>query len=367
LFVQTLQNLEDQAVGYDPEGVLQFSLDPTLNGYEGPALVGLYDEILRRVRAVPGVQSATVSSLVPVGGSISIGPVYVQGYTPAEDENVTAIENLISSEYFETLGMPILLGRAFSAVDDAASPKVAVVNEAFVEQFFAGENPIGRRFGFSEEEPGEVEIVGVTSNVKYQRPNDTTYPAVHIPFSQKADELFSMRCLVRTDGDPLQLVGTMREIVGEVDPNLPLYAVRSQEGQLDFTLVVERQFAALSGLLGVVALVLVCIGLYGILSYAVARRTQEIGVRMALGARGEDIIRLVMRELLTVGIGILLGVAAAFGVTRFLESQLYGLAPTDPLTMVVAALIVAIVTVVAAVVPARRAARVDPVMALRFE
>jgi predicted permease len=367
LFVQTLQNLEDQAVGYDPTGVLQFSIDPTLNGYEGSDLVSLYDEVLRRIRAVPGVQSATVSSLIPVGGMISIGPVWVQGYEPAEDENTTAVENMIASDYFKTLGMPVVLGRGFSALDDAASPKVAVVNEAFVEQFFAGESPIGQRFGFTEENPGEVEIVGVTSNVKYQRPNDTTYPAVHIPFSQKVDDLYSMNYLVRTDGDPLQLVGTMREIVLDVDPNLPLYSVRTQEGQLDFTLVVERQFAILSGLLGGVALVLVCIGLYGILSYTVARRTQEIGVRMALGARGEDIVRLVMRELLAVAIGIVLGIAAAFGATRFLESQLYGLTPNDPLTMGLAALIVAIVTVVAAVVPARRAARVDPVRALRFE
>ena len=367
LFVQTLRNLEGEAVGYDPEGVLQFSIDPTLNGYEGPELVSLYEEVMRRARAVPGVVSASISSLVPVGGMISIGPVYVQGYERAEDENISAVENMVASDYFSTLGMPILLGRALSDSDDAASPLVAVVNEAFVEQFFAGENPIGQRFGFDEENPGDVEIVGVTSNVKYQRPNNDTYPAVHIPFSQKIDDLYSMNCLVRTTGDPLQLVGTMREIVREVDPNLPLYSVRTQEGQLDFTLVVERQFATLSGLLGGIALVLVCIGLYGILSYSVARRTQEIGVRMALGARGEDIVRLVMRELLAVALGILLGVGAAFGVTRFLESQLYGLTPNDPLTMVVAALVVAIVTAVSAIVPARRAARVDPVRALRFE
>ena len=367
LFVQTLRNLEGEAVGYDPEGVLQFSIDPTLNGYEGPELVSLYEEVMRRARAVPGVVSASISSLVPVGGMISIGPVYVQGYERAEDENISAVENMVASDYFSTLGMPILLGRALSDSDDAASPLVAVVNEAFVEQFFAGENPIGQRFGFDEENPGDVEIVGVTSNVKYQRPNNDTYPAVHIPFSQKIDDLYSMNCLVRTTGDPLQLVGTMREIVREVDPNLPLYSVRTQEGQLDFTLVVERQFATLSWLLGGIALVLVCIGLYGILSYSVARRTQEIGVRMALGARGEDIVRLVMRELLAVALGILLGVGAAFGVTRFLESQLYGLTPNDPLTMVVAALVVAIVTAVSAIVPARRAARVDPVRALRFE
>ena len=367
LFVQTLRNLENEAVGYNAEGVLQFSIDPTLNGYGGPELVSLYDELMRRVRAVPGVESATVSSLVPVGGMISIGPVWVQGYERSEDENISAIENMVASEYFETVGMPILLGRPLSDRDDSSSPLVAVVNQAFVDQFFAGENPLGQRFGFSEENPVEVEIVGVTSNVKYQRPNDTTYPAVHVPFSQKIDDLYSMNFLVRTSGDPLQLVGTMREIVREVDPNLPLYSVRTQEGQLDFTLVMERQFAALSGLLGGVALVLVCIGLYGILSYTVARRTREIGVRMALGARAEDIIRLVVRELLAVAIGILLGVGAALGLTRFLESQLYGLTPSDPLTMVVAALVVVVVTAVAAVVPARRAARVDPVRALRFE
>ncbi len=367
LFVQSLQNLEDEALGYNAEGVLLFSIDPTLNGYQGAELANLYEEVLRRVRAAPGVQSASVAALIPMGGMISIGPVHVQGYTPEEDENVSAIENLVGARFFETLEMPILLGRGISDHDDASAPRVAVINETFAERFFAGESPLGQRFGLEEENPGEIEIIGVTSDVKYQRPDDTTYPAIHLPYAQFLEELFSMHYLVRTSGDPLQLVGAMREIVQDVDPNLPLYGVRTQQAQLDHTLVEERQFANLSGLLGIVALVLVCIGLYGILSYSVARRTQEIGVRMALGARGEDIVRLIIWELAAVAVGVLLGVGGAFAVTRFLESQLYGLAPNDPLTMVAAAIVLVVVTLVAAIVPARRAVRVDPVRALRFE
>jgi predicted permease len=275
---------------------------------------------------------------------------------------------LVRENFLETMGIPLRQGRPLRPQDDEHSPHVAVVNQAFAKQFFPNENPIGRHFGFDASAANQIEIVGLSADARYTSLRDEIKPTIYIPWSQDLDEVRSMAFEMRGAGKPGALAAVVREAVRGVESNLPVFDVKTQIEQSDETLHTERLFAQLLSFFGALALMLTGIGLYGVLAYAVAQRTQEIGIRMALGARARDVLLMVMRQAIVwTLIGVTLSIAVALWVTRWLESMLYGVSATDPLTYGMIAMLLTLVALLACWIPARRATRVDPLVALRCE
>lgn len=367
LFVRTLSNLQNVDAGFNRENLLLFSVDPGLNGYDRPRMGQLYGRITERLEAVPGVRSATVSLIPLLSGQGQTRTISVQGYAAQPEEEHDAKVNIVGGHFFDTLEMPILLGRGLSSGDGETSPRVGVVNQTMARKYFGDENPLGKRFGFGgPETSGQIEIIGVARDAKYTGLRAQTEPTVYIPYQQGIPRHATF--IVRTGGDPSAMTGSIREAVHEVDDNLPLSDVKTQVRQVGESLAQEQLFATLSSFFGVLALLLACVGLYGVMSYGVARRTNEIGIRMALGASGSRVTKMIMRETMAVvGIGLVIGLGAAMAVTRLIASMLFGLAPRDPMTITFAVLLMIGVTAMAGYLPARRAARVDPMVALRYE
>lgn len=367
LFVRTLRNLQNVDIGFNRENLLLFNVQPGLSGYDRPRMGQLYRRLTERLEAVPGVRSATVSLIPLLSGAGQTRSISVQGHTSQPDDEDNAKVNTVGSHFFDTLEMPILVGKGLSTTDEEAAPRVAIVNQMLARKYFGDENPIGRRFGFGgPETSGQIEIIGVARDAKYTGMREQTEPTVYLPYQQAIPRFATF--IVRTSGDPAAMAGTIREAVHEVDGNLPMYDVKTQTRQADDSLAQERLFATLSSFFGVLALLLACVGLYGVMSYGVARRTNEIGIRMALGASATRVTRMVMREtLVVVGVGLVIGLGAALATTRFVVAMLFGLAPTDPVTILTAVLLMVAVAALAGYLPARRAARVDPMIALRYE
>ncbi|HEV3276676.1 MAG TPA: ABC transporter permease [Terriglobia bacterium] len=371
LFVRTLTNLEGVNAGFNERNLLLFGINPTQDGYKGQRLAEFYQELLRRVAAQPGTRSVSMSGATLIGGGFSSMSTFVQGYPPSQgdkDGGVSAYNNDVGPNFFETLGIPLVLGRTINDRDTSAAPKVVVVNQEFARQFLGG-SPVGRRLGFDgKKSSGDYEIVGVVAGAKYDDLRRDVPPTVYMASLQDPDGLGTMHFEVRTAGDPNQMIPAIRRVAQDMDSNLALFDVRSQVGQIGETLFQERLFARLTGFFGVLALLLGCIGVYGVMAFAVTRRTREIGIRMALGASRREILDMVLREtLLLVAIGIALGVLAALEASRLIASLLFGLKPNDPLTIAGAALLMVAAAVFAGYVPARRASRVDPMVALRYE
>ncbi|HSE36301.1 MAG TPA: ABC transporter permease, partial [Blastocatellia bacterium] len=312
LFVRTLRNLNNVDVGFNPENVLLFRVSPGLSGYKSNQVAHLYEQMLERIEAVPGVLRATISRHPLLSGSAAIDHVYIEARPAPGERDYTYIQR-VRSNFFETMEIPLVLGRSLSEQDDERAPRVAVINHTMVRKYFASEDPIGKRFGFDgAEHSREIEIAGVVRDAKYTSLRGETPPTVYLPYRQQTSSLGQMNFEVRTAGDPTVLVGAIREAVSEVDRNVPLFDVKTQKRQAEQSLAQERLFATLSTFFGSLALLLACIGLYGVMSYAVARRTNEIGIRMALGATGPRVTRMVMREtLLLVVIGVVIGLGAA--------------------------------------------------------
>jgi predicted permease len=290
--------------------------------------------------------------------------IHVEGdKTPPGEERPGWI-NSVSPKYFETIRIPLLVGRSFTARDTKSAPKVAIVNQAFARRYFGSANALGRHFGIGD--VNNIEIVGIARNGKYQDVREKTPELVYVPFEQNLEGW--MNLCVRTVGDPAKVTAAIRREVQSVDTNVPVYNIRTLEAQLDESLSQERLVATLSSWFGVFALLLASIGLYGVLAYSVTRRTNEIGLRMALGAERGGVIWMVLREaLLLVGTGIAMGVPLAFALARSVSSLLYGLKPTDSLTISAAVVLLFVVAAVASYLPALRASRVDPMVALRYE
>jgi predicted permease len=379
-FVRSLANLAGQRFGFDREQVLVISVDPHLARYEYSRLEPLYERMGPRLNSVPGVKSAAFSYYSPFNGCCWAFSVSVQGYTPRPQENTQTLLNRISPRYFETLGTRVLQGRAFDERDTPVSPRVVVVNEAFVHRYLPNGNSLGRRFGIDRDAgtPGDLEIVGVVENAKYDSPREEPTPMAFLPLLQvkPGDAASSAKDVsnyiqaieVRTTGDSTAVVGQVRQALAEIDPALPVLRVETLSDQIGRVLNQEHVIAVLATFFGLLALALASIGLYGLMAYMVQRRTGEIGIRMALGADRRLLIAMVLREGLSQGvIGILIGIPAALAATQLVSNQLYGVSPTDPQHSAAGALVLMLCIAVAGYVPARRAAGIDPNVALRCE
>jgi predicted permease len=367
LFVRTLRNLENENLGFDQRRLLLFALDPTQNGYKGQRLIDFYRRVLERLQALPGAINATASTVALVSNSQSHLSISVVGRKADPERDMGADWNNVGPSFFETMGIHLLAGRGIEWRDTGNSPKAAVVNEAFVSHFLDGENPIGHQFRFQKFE--EVyEIVGLVQDAKYASLRNAPRPTVYLPYSQMPVPLSDIHFEVRTAADPLSLVPSVRRLVRELDNNVPLFEIKTQTEQIAETLVQERLLAQLSSFFGGLAVLLACIGLYGLMGYIVTRQTGEIGVRRALGAERLDIFKMVMRKVLVmVTLGVCVGVPAALVATRLISSYLFGLKATDPLTIILCSLLMLTIAALAGYLPARRAAKVDPLVALRYE
>ena len=368
LFLRTLHNLREVNVGFNPQNLLLFRVQPNLLRYDDKRTLALYGQLFERLAAVPGVRAAALTNPALLSGSVNSTSFYIRGrvYSNDRDSGGSINRLVISPNFFEVMEIPLLVGRGFTSRDDEAAPKVAVINEAAAKRFFPNENPIGQRFGSSVETSGQVEIVGVLRDAKYDSVRDDVPPTMYAPYLQNRPVNAVMA--VRTAGDPTSMTGAVREAVRQVDPNLPLVDVSTQLEQVERRFQQEKLFAQAYALFGGLAMLLAAIGLFGLMSYNVARRTNEIGIRLALGAQRRDVLNLVMREsMILVAVGVVVGVAVALGASRFIATLLYGLAPTDALTIVAAVGVMVVVSALAGFLPARRAARVDPMVALRYD
>jgi predicted permease len=369
LFVRTLQNLRTLDAGFSRENILLFSMDPRESGYKGIRTANLYRQVLERLNALPGVRSSSTSLVTPIEGGAWSAWVSVQDYVARPDEDMMVYLNRVGPRFFGTLGMPLLLGRDFDSRDNENSPKVAVVNETMAHYFFGNENPIGRRFGWGDsKDRKDFEIVGVVKDAKYMNLREKTPRTAYVYCFQDTENLEWTNFAVRAAGTPNAILSQIRSEIQAMDKSLTISALRTLDEQINDSLRQERLVATLSSLFGLLALGLASIGLYGVMSYAVARRTNEIGIRMALGAQQRDVLWLVARETLwLVLIGLAIGLPAALVAARLISSRLFGLTPTDPLTITLATALLAVVARLAGYLPARRASRVDPMVALRCE
>jgi len=372
LFVRTLTNLENVNLGFNQNNLLLFGIDSTQDGYKGRRLADFYQELAQRLELLPEVRSVSMSWNTLIAGGLTINGVSIQGYTPKpgqKDDQLETHVNQVGPKFFETVGIPLLLGRTIGEGDTDGAPKVAVVNENFVRQYLGTDKPVGRRFGFGEKKASsEIEIVGVVGDAKYNDLRKDAPPTVYVPSLQDLKSLGPTHFEVRTAGDPMQMASALRKVAKDLDPNLALFEVRSEVDQIEMALFQERLFARLTSFFGLLAALLGCVGVYGIMAFSTTARTREIGIRMALGAARGKILGMVLREtLVLVAIGIAIGILAAVAASRLIATLLYRLRPTDPLTIAVAGLLMVIAAALAGYIPARRASRVDPTVALRYE
>ena len=370
LFVKTLANLKNTNPGFkDIDRLVTFQLDAALNGYSVPRLQAFYNQVLDRVRGTPGVQAASFAFVGVLAGGEWDSGMSVEGHTNKDGEDMQAFMNGISPGYWKTMGVSLLEGRDFDQRDTGHQISVAIVNRAFATHYFGDRSPIGRHIGFGGGPLTKlnIEIIGVVGNSLYEGPREGVHRQAFIPFNQ-ADFPGSVSFYVRTSSDPDRLFAALRRNVAELDPAMPVYQMKTLSRQLDETLSTERLIALLSGAFGILATLLAAMGLYGVMAFVVARRTKEIGLRMALGAQRGEVLWMVMKEaLVLVAVGLAVGVPAAYMLSRYVSSQLFSVARTDVWTAVSALAILSAAAAGAGLLPARRASGIDPIRALRYE
>jgi predicted permease len=369
LFLRTLVNLTNVDMGFNKNRVLLFQIEPASVGYlEDSRLGRLYDQIEQRVSAIPGVRAASFSMFTFNQGSWS-EDAWAQEESPEVKSNREILYNKVGTGFFSTMGLPLVAGRTFGPQDTENSQRVAVINETMARRFFPNESPLGRRFRFGGPDAKSEDdrmVIGVVKDAKYMALKERPWPAAYLPYSQDVGYLWDFE--VRLAGDDRSTVAAVRQAIREVDPRLPVSGVGTLAEQVDRSVVDQRLTAQLSSFFSLVAVFLACMGIYGLMSYAVVHRTNEIGIRVTLGAQQGQVLRLIMLQgFALAAVGVAVGIALAFIFTRFLASLLFGVQPFDPVTFVCVAFLLTFIALAACYLPARRAMRVDPMVALRYE
>lgn len=372
LLTRTLINLRNQELGFEREQILLARVQTRIAGYKPADLPALYTRLLDQVRGIPGVTSVTAAGYAPLGNYSQSSSFGIAGYTPKADQQMSTSFVLVGPQYTRTMGMSLALGRDILETDRLGTPRVALVNEHFARQYFGGENPIGRRFGLGNGSPVQSdtwEIVGVVGDSRFEGVSEPAGNMVFFPLLQNAEpQAHSAELAIRVTGNPADLGPTLRTAVAAVDPHLPLNPLTPIAAQVQRALGQQLLFARLVAVFGALAVLLACVGLYGVVSQSVSRRANEMGIRMALGAEGRSIIAMVLREtLLLIGVGLAIGIPASLAAARLIRGQLYGVGATDPVTLLATSLLLVLVACVAGLMPARRAARMSPMTALRQE
>lgn len=369
LFLRTLSNLKNFDAGFRSEGVIVMRIDASSRNYGRPQLNRLWDETLERVKTTPGLSSASLSTLSPLDGRDRGVMIEVPGFAPQGERDMNVSVNQITSDFFGTLGISIQTGRTFSENDTQSGTRVALLNETAARFYFGDRNAVNAKIRFSRPPVDQpYEIVGVVRDSRQSNLREEPPRLVYLPVQQSLDKLSRLTLSARTTGDPAALVNPIRDEIREMGADLLVTDVVTLDEQVNQTLIIERLVSALSTVFGLLASLLACIGLYGVMSYDVARRTREIGIRVALGARGGDVKRMVMREtLLMILIGLAIGLCVSVAASHLIASLLFGLSSNDPLIIGLAASVLGAVALLAGYLPASRAARVDPMVALRHE
>ncbi len=379
LFIRSLRNLRGLGPGFDPGRLVAFNIDPSLNGYSAERSKNFYRLLTERLNSLPGVKSSGLASMRILEENEWDSSLTVEGYTAKQGDNVYAYMNSVSPGYFATLGVPILAGRDFTMQDSGEAkhgpeaddyvPARVIVNETFARKYLGGANPVGHHVGFGSD-PGtktDMEIIGMVKDIKYTNLRDDIPQQMFLPY-HATRFVGGMTVYVRSTLDASQVFSAVRGQIRQIDPNLPLYAMRTLDDQISNSLLLERLVASLSTVFGALATLLASIGLYGVMAFTVARRTREIGIRMALGAFRRDVVWMVMREVLAlVTAGAAAGVAISLALSRTVQSQLFGIGAGDPWTLATATAGLALVAALSGYLPALRASRIDPMTALRYE
>ncbi len=369
LFVRTLGNLHGADPGFRLDQLITFEVNPPMNGYKPERSWQFYRELLERLNAQPGVFSATLAVVPVLDDNEWDSSVTLQGYARKQGEDINPHMQYTEPGFFRTLGIPMTLGRDFTTADVEGAPKVAIVNEKFVKRFLNGLQPLGHKIGMGSD-PGtktDITIIGVVKDTKYENMRAEIPFELYLP-GRQSEFVIGMTAYVRTSRPPDQMFTAVRRIVREIDPTVPVSNMRTLEEQLDRSLSIERLVATLSAVFGGLATFLAAIGLYGVMAYSVTRRTQEIGIRMALGANRGNVVWMVMREVLgLMAVGIAVGLPAALALSKLVRSQLYGVEPNDPVVIAAAVVLVATVAGLSGYGPGRRATRIQPMQALRWE
>jgi len=364
LFVRSLQSAVNFDPGFASQKLLMASMETGTANLDETQGAAFYQQTLERINSFPGVQAASLSTIVPLSGGGQRRMMYLEGYQPKPNEDTELNTNVVGLNYFNTMGIPIVAGRDFNAQDRKGSPRVVIVNEEVARRYYGG-NAVGKRLQIGSHTP-YIEIVGVARTAKYRDLREQPLPFVYIPMGQEYQS--SMTLMVRTTGEPALLAGSVRKEIQALNKNVPVFSVQTMTEHIANQIAADRMIAVLLSIFGGGALLLAAIGIYGVVSYSVAQRTHEIGIRIALGAEQRDILKLIVGQgmvLVFVGAGI--GLLLAFALTWALQSLLFGVSATDPLTFSVVLLVLIGVALLACYLPARRATKVDPLVALRYE
>jgi putative ABC transport system permease protein len=367
LLIRSFVHLSHVSKGFDSDHVLTFTVDLAHNRYPEPARqAAFFQQLLERLKNLPGVQAVGMVNYLPLGGSNATGDIEIEGQTYAKDSGPIADKRFASGDYFRAMHIPLLHGRTFREADTMQAPHVAIVNQTFVRKFFSSQDPIGKRIKFGWTTQGYQQIVGVVGDVKHLSLHDAAQPEVYVPYLQRPDESFQF--VMRTNTDPTSLASVVREQVSGVDSNQPIHQLETMDSIVWESLADQRTAMWLLGAFAGLALVLTIVGIYGVISYSVSQRSHEIGLRMALGAQPGNVLRKFLGEgLLVATAGIGVGLTAALFLTQLMASLIYGVSARDPLTLAGVVVVLAAVALLASYIPARRAMRVDPMVALRYE
>jgi predicted permease len=370
LLVRSLKNLRDLDLGYSRDHILMALADPVSAGYKEVQITNYEREMSAQLSALPGVRSVTASENGLFSGTESADQLKIEGYTPARDRDKIVYWDQVGDNYFHALGIPLLAGREFGPQDTPTSLRVAVINQTMAKFYFGNSNPIGHKMWLDDQENKDkpIEIIGVVRDVRDHSLRGPVQRRFYIPTAQPMDKLYAVNFEIQTAGKPEEMMEPVRKTFAAVDANVPVTRLRSLNGLVDSSISRDILVARLSTFFGVLALLLASIGLYGVMSYTVSRRTREIGVRMALGAHKAQVLRMVLQEAMKlVVIGIIIGIPASFLLTRVFSSMLFGLSSTDPVSMLIVVAVLGGVACIAGLIPARRATKVDPLVALRYE